>query len=192
MALGETLLGVGGILGGLAQAGGLVGSLFGDDPEIPVPQGYKTWVENVPDMTQMVQGIMPMSYLSGVSYPTYGGYYRQDPDYSFGGMGSAYPVTQDIYSSFLGGSYGLSPQNLASQQQSILSSLGLQGLGGSVTPASVAGYGYLDPTNLAQALAGYQNVAYGDQSSYLTQAAQLAKYNNQRAKFLGSLLGAAG
>jgi hypothetical protein len=183
---------IGSFLGGASQAGGLIGSLMGDEPEVPTPQGYKTWVENVPDLTAMVQGVMPMGYLSGVSYPTYGGYWRQNQGQSFGGMESAYPVTQEIYNSFLGGNYGLSPQNLAAQQQSALAPLSLGGLGGNVTPASVAGYGYMDPMMLARALADYQNAAYRDQSSYLSNAANIARYNQQRAQFLGGLLGAAG
>ncbi len=192
MAIGSIMAGVGGILGGLGSAGSLAASLFGDDPEIPVPQGYKSWVENTPDMTAMIQGLMPMSYAQGLSYPTYGGYYRQDPGYSFGGMSSAYPVTQDIYQSYLGGDYGYSPSDIAAQEQGMLAQLGIQGLGGLTSPASIAGASYMDPSSLAQAISQIQGVGYQDQQSYLSQAAQMAQYNKQRAQFLGSLLGSAG
>jgi hypothetical protein len=188
MAIAETVTALGALMRGMGQAGGLLSNLFGDQPEVPSPYGYTQWVEHQPEMTAMIQGLMPMPYLSGVSYPTHGGPFLEKETHMFGDMSGVYPVTQELYRSALGRDYGYSPQDLAAQQQQMLASQGLN-LSGAYTPATFAQSSYLDPQAVAQSLGGMEGLAYRDQQSYLRNAAQLASYNAQRARALGGMLG---
>jgi len=188
----ETILGAAGTAAsGAAQIGGLMANIFGDSPEVPVPQGYKSWVENIPDMSAMTHGLMPMPYLTGISYPSFGGAYREKPGYGFGDISQVYPATQEFYKSALGGRYGYSDEELEGQRQRLLASRGLGGLGQAYTPRQFAQSSYIDPQSLAESMAGYDEIALRDQQSYLQNAGMLASYNARRARMLGSLLGSA-
>jgi hypothetical protein len=173
------------IVGAASLASTLAGMYQSQQPTAQSKMSKSRWTGLAPDATKMLSGLFynpamgnQPRYKNTKGNPNLGGY-------AFAPSKSM----QDIYSSYLNRSYGLSNQVANSMVSQAVAPIKIGELKRGMSASAMNRSTQTDPNSLASAMLNIQTPGGVEQMDYLKNAGSLASYNAWRAKQLGELIG---
>jgi len=173
----------------IAGAASLVSTLAGiyqsQQPTAQSKMSKGRWTGLAPEATRILSGLFYNPNMG--AQPIYKNT-RGNPN--LGGYAFAPPKSmQDIYSSYLNRSYGLSEQIANSMVSESVAPIKIGALKRGMNASAMNRATQTDPNSLASAMLNIQTPSGIEQMDYLKNANSLASYNAWRAKQLGELIG---